>query len=393
LKIQPPLLLLAAIAALPPLAVDMYLPAIPGIADDLATNISTVQNSLSIFLVGFGLGLLFFGPLSDRHGRRPLAFVGLLGFAMASCLIALASSAESFLVFRLLQGFLGSAASVTVPGMIRDCYGKNTAKGMSHVIMIMLLAPLVAPLMGSLLLQLGPWEIIFVLMSLYGLVLCGMAFVRLPETRPLPEPGYQPPSLLGNYRLILSQRIIYPDLLTFMLAAFAFFTYLTSVSFVYITWFGVSETVFGLLFACTASALIVANYINVRLVSRLGSRRMLLGALGCGTLFALLLLGVNMLDLAIGWTVLCYVFIIGSFGIISVNGDSLILVQFPHQASSASAVTGTLRFGSGAMAGPLLAIYYDGTPLPVAWLIAGALSLACGCQWLRYWLSRQATSV
>ncbi len=393
MKIQPPLLLLAAIAALPPLAVDMYLPAIPGIADDLDTSISTVQNSLSIFLVGFGLGLLTFGPLSDRHGRRPLAFVGLVGFAVASFFTAIAESADSFLVFRLLQGFLGSAASVTVPAMIRDCYGKNTAKGMSHVIMIMLLAPLVAPLMGSLLLQLGSWEIIFAAMTVYSLILCVLAFLRLPETRPEPEPTAKPASLLGNYLLILAQRAIYPDLLTFMLAAFAFFTYLTSVSFVYITWFGVSETVFGLLFACTASALILANYINVRLVSRVGSRRMLLGALGCGTVFAVLLFAVNLLDLPIAWTVLCYVFIVGSFGIMSVNGDSLVLVQFPHQASSASAVTGTLRFGSGALAGPLLAVFYNGTPLPVASLIVGALTLACGCQWLRHHLSRQTATL
>src|SRR5690554_3926134 len=142
MNIKPPLLLLAAIAALPPLAIDMYLPAMPGIADDLAAPIATIQTSLSIFLVGFGSGMLVFGPLSDRYGRRPLALFGLCGFALASLALGLSGSAGTFLLLRLLQGFLGSAASVTVPAMIRDCYGANTAKGMSSMTMIMLLAPL-----------------------------------------------------------------------------------------------------------------------------------------------------------------------------------------------------------------------------------------------------------
>src|SRR5690606_38540732 len=191
MTIKPPLLLLAAIAALPPLAVDMYLPAIPGIAASLGTDISTVQNSLSVFLVGFGLGMLVFGPLSDRHGRRPLALFGLCGFGLSSLLLSLSGSAESFLLFRLLQGFLGSAATVTVPGMIRDCYGANTARGMSSMTMIMLLAPLVAPLMGSLLLALDDWRLIFRFLAAYPAVLVLVALWRLPETRPPPGPGAQ----------------------------------------------------------------------------------------------------------------------------------------------------------------------------------------------------------
>src|SRR5690349_205625 len=133
-----PLPLMAAVAALPPLAVDMYLPAIPQIAEDLQTSIGAIQNSLSIFLVGFGLGMLCFGPLSDRHGRRPLALFGLMGFAVSSLLLSLSTTANLFLFFRLTQGFLGSAASVVIPAMIRDSYGKDTAKGMSAVTMIML---------------------------------------------------------------------------------------------------------------------------------------------------------------------------------------------------------------------------------------------------------------
>jgi len=383
LRARLPLPLLAAIAALPPLAVDMYLPAIPQIAADLDADISTVQNSLSIFLVGFGLGMLLFGPLADRHGRRPLALFGLVGFALSSLFLTLSTSATTFLLFRLVQGFLGSAASVTIPAMIRDCYGKDTAKGMSAVTMIMLIAPLLAPLMGSLMLSLGPWQGIFAALTVYPVVLLGLTLWRLPETKPASAPGERR-SMLGNYRIILGNRKIWLDLCSFMLSALAFFTYLTSVSFVYITWYGVSETVFGILFACSAAALIFVNFINVRVVSRFGPRRMMHAGLALGLGFATLLVMVTLGDLGLYWTVACFVCIVGSLGIAAVNADALILIAFPQQASSASAVTGTLRFGCGAMAGPILAWTYTGTPLPVALLLLAALAGAGLLQVLRH---------
>jgi DHA1 family bicyclomycin/chloramphenicol resistance-like MFS transporter len=377
-----PLPLMAAIAALPPLAVDMYLPAIPQIATDLGTEISTVQNSLSIFLVGFGLGMLVFGPYSDRYGRRPLALFGLSGFAVSSLFLTLSTSADAFLLFRLLQGLLGSAATVTIPAMIRDCYGKDTAKGMSAVTMIMLVAPLLAPLMGSLVLSLAPWEGIFAALTLYPLVLLLLTWWRLPETKPAQEHG-QHRGILGNYRIILGKRSIWLDLFSYMLSALAFFTYLTSVSFVYITYYGVSETLFGILFACSAASLIFVNFINVRVVSRFGPRRMMHAGLVLGTGFAVLLLLGTLLESGLPWTVLCFVCIVGSLGISAVNADALILIEFPQQASSASAVTGTLRFGFGALAGPILAWTYTGTPLPVAIVLLLALAGAGLMQLLR----------
>src|SRR5690606_37574237 len=237
MTIRPPLLLLAAIAAFPPLAIDMYLPAIPGIAEDLGAPIGLVQNSLSIFLIGCGLGLAFFAPLSDHSGPPPTALLGVSGFALSSWLLSLSDSGNSFLLLRLLQGFIGSAATVTVPGMIRDCYGRNTARGMSSVTMIMLLAPLVAPLVGSFLLSRGPWPLIFDFLAGYAVLLLLLTLWRLPETRPALAPG-RGLSFLRNYRVILSERRIFLDLATLMLSALAFFTFLTSVSFLYITWHG-----------------------------------------------------------------------------------------------------------------------------------------------------------
>lgn len=360
--------LLASIAALTPLAVDMYLPGIPAIADELNTGISIIQNSLSIFLVGFGLGMLVFGPCADRFGRRPLAIFGLISFALTSYLVSISTSASMFLFVRLLQGFLGSAATVVIPAMIRDCYGKNTAKGMSSVTMIMLLAPLVAPLIGSFLLRFGDWKTIFHFLTAYALVILSISILYLKETRPV-DHDTTPPSFFGNYKIILSKHAIYLDLLCYMLCAFAFFTYLTSASFIYITYFGVSETLFGVLFAGTASALICGNFINIRNVNRFGPRKMMQAAIAASILFSALLCLVSLSDLGLYWTLACFVLIIGSVGIASVNSNALILLEFPNQASSASAVTGTLRFGTGALAGPILVVIYNGSPVPIAIMI------------------------
>lgn len=394
MQYRPPILLLAAIAALPPLAVDMYLPAIPAIAAFLGTDIEVVQLSLSVFLVGFGSGMLLFGPLSDRYGRRPLAIFGLCGFIVTSILISTSTTTGLFLGWRLLQGLLGAAASVTVPAMVRDCYGKDTARGMSTVMTIMLVAPLIAPMLGSLLLKIGPWQLHFQAKAAYAMLLLALTLAILPETRP-PEGDTRRPSLLysffANYRIILTSRRVYFDLLTSLASALAFFTYLTSVSFIYITYFGVAESLFGVLFALSAGALIVVNYLNMRLVSSLGSRRIMITGLCIALTASLALLVFNLAGLGLWFTVVAFTFVVGGLGLSWVNADSLVLMEFPHQASSATAVIGTLRFGTGALAGPLLAWFFNGTPVPASWIVLGSITVALGSQLLRAWIWKVRT--
>jgi DHA1 family bicyclomycin/chloramphenicol resistance-like MFS transporter len=386
-----PLPLMAAIAALPPLAVDMYLPAMPQIATNLGVELSIIQNSLSVFLLGFGLGMLCFGPFSDRYGRRPMALFGLTGFALSSLLLTLSNTATLFLVFRFLQGFLGAAATVNVPAMIRDCYGKDTAKGMSSVMIIMLIAPLVAPLLGSLALMLYSWHGIFAALTVYSAVLILLTWWRLPETRPDLAPSERR-TMFGNYRIILANRRVWLDLCTYILLALTFFTYLTSASFLYITWYGASETEFGILFATTALSLIAVNLVNVRVVTRFGSRRMLRAGLALGTAFTLGLVVIAVAGLGLYWMVTAFFFITGSLGIAWVNADALVVIEFPKQASSASAVIGTLRFGVGSLAGPILAWFYTGTPLPVALMMLVCMGGAALIQFLRALLNRPASS-
>ena len=346
----------------------MYLPAIPGMAESLNAQISTIQNSLSIFLLAFGFGMLFFGPLADKYGRRPLALFGLAGFGLASLGLSLSPTAGAFLFFRFFQGLLGSAAIVVIPAMIRDCFGKDTAKGMSTVTMIMLTAPLIAPLIGSGLLIFSDWRAIFLSLTGYSLVVFLLTLWKLPETLST-ESKTQQRSFLKNYLHIFTTPRIYPFLATFLMSSVTFFTYLISAPFVYITWFGMTELQFAFIFSTTAVSLIVANFINVRHVSRQGPRNMMYFGLASGSLFSLTLLLVTLANLNMFLTAACFFMIIGSLAIISVNAESLILIEVPNQASTASAVTRTLRFSIGALVGPILAVIYTGTPVPIAILM------------------------
>ncbi|MBT6143735.1 multidrug effflux MFS transporter [bacterium] len=389
LKEKLPLPLMASISALPALSIDMYLPAIPGMAESLNAQISTIQNSLSIFLLSFGFGMLFFGPLADKYGRRPLALFGLAGFGLASLGLSLSSTAGEFLFFRFFQGVLGSAATVVIPAIIRDCFGKDTAKGMSTVTMIMLTAPLVAPLIGSVLLIFSDWRAIFLFLTGYSLIVFLLTLWNLPETLST-ESKTQQRSFLKNYLHIFTTPRIYPYLATFLMSSLAFFTYLTSAPFVYITWFGMSEIQFALIFTTTALSLIVANFINVRHVSRQGPRNMMYLGLASGCLFSLMLLLVTLANLNMFLTVACFFMIIGSLGIISVNAESLILIEFPNQASTASAVTRTMRFSTGALVGPILALVYTGTPVPIAILVTIGLCLAALMQLVTFMQAKKS---
>lgn len=359
----------------------------PQIAEDFGTSLNVIQNSLSIFLLGFGLGMLLWGPLADKYGRRPLALFGLTSFGLVSLLITFSNSATVFLALRFVQGLLGSGASVTIPAMIRDCYGKDTARGMSTVQIIMLIAPLVAPVIGSTLLALGPWQSLFAFLTLYPCVLLTIVWRLLPETKPATHASIVH-SPLRNYQLIFGNVRIYWDLFTYVFIALAWFTYITSVSFIYITWFGISETIFGYLFACSAAALIISNLTNRRLVSRMGPRwmqqRSMTGALVC----ALLILTGTVLKMNVAMTVGGFFCLVYCLGITWVNTDALILMEFPHHAGSAAGVIGTTRFGVGAMAGPILAWIYTGTIVPVMAFIFAMIALACGLQAIRHFNTR-----
>lgn len=365
--------LLASIVAIAPLAIDMYLPAMPTIAKDLNTNINTVQNSLSIYLAGYALGMMIFGPTADRIGRRKVVIIGLIGFIIFSVALAFAKTADQFLTLRFFQAMISSGATVVVPGVIRDMYGKHTAKGLSYVSMIMMVAPMIAPAIGTFILHFTGWRSIFIVLAAYAVLILGLVIWKLPNSMPSNKDRNWLAEFATNYKTVFAHKIARFDIFTSMFVSFCFFCYLTAISFIYIEYFKASEQMFSLLFGLNVGSLLITNFINSRLVERFGSPKLLKIGMFLSLFWAIVLFSLVQMDFGLYWIAAAIIFLLSGLSFTATNADALILTKFAQQSGTATAVIGTLRFGSGALAGPLLALLFVGTPSHFAWLVFGSV--------------------
>jgi DHA1 family bicyclomycin/chloramphenicol resistance-like MFS transporter len=372
--------LLASVMALSPLAIDMYLPAMPILADYLATDMPMVQNSLSVYLFGYALGLVLFGPMADSYSRRKMVIFGISGFLLASCLLPFVANIEQFLALRFGQAFVSSAATVVIPGTIREYYQKDTAKGLSYVSMIMMVAPMIAPSIGSVLLLAHSWQMIFYVLSLYSVVVLLLVIKYLPEVVRNSATSDKNMSFLVRYKVVFSNNEARLDIISSMMISLAFFAYITAIPFVYLTVFQVSEFSFSILFGITVVALMTSHFINTRLVVRKGSRKMLAYGLTCAVIASIILLVANYFSLPLVYTAVSILPLMGGISMVAVNSDALVITKFPKSSGTATAVIGTLRFGIGATAGPILAYFYDGSAFPFAVLMFSAVLVVLLCQ-------------
>jgi len=385
--------LLASIVAITPLAIDMYLPAMLVIANDLQTSMPNVQISLSIYLAGYSLGMLFFGPIADQIGRRKLARIGLTLFGISSVALAFTTEIHTFWALRAVQAFTGAAATVVVPGVIRHIYQQNTAKGMSYVSMIMMVAPLVAPSVGSFILGFSVWSSIFLVLAAYSFVILAFVQVHLID---IPIHTNEKKGLalfFDSYKTVLSNKDARADILSSMFVSFGFFCFLTSVPFIYLDLYKVSEQLFGVLFAFNVMALMFGNFLNTRIVPRTGSRKMLYIGLACGFISGLALLTFSLLHLSLYYIVAAIAPLMMSLGVTASNADSLILMKFEKNTGTATAVIGTLRFGSGALVGPLLALMHAKSSVPFSSLMFSAVLLTMLVQLIHYKLDKKNASI
>src|SRR5437660_9508788 len=333
--------LLGGLTAFGPLSIDMYLPALPAIGRDLAASESVIQLTLTACLVGLALGQILAGPLSDRFGRRRPLLVGVAAYVLAALLCATAPAAPVLVGFRLVQGLAGAAGIVIARAIVRDLYvGSAAARYFSRLVLIMGLAPILAPVIGAQVLRFTSWHGIFLTLALVAALLWLGAAVGLPETLPAERRSDGGLSgTLATFRALLADARFIGYALSGGLGFGAMFAYIAGSPFVLQGIYHMSPQTFSLIFGANALGFVITSQVNGSLVSRVPPERLLLGGLITGAIGGLSLLAV----VAIGGLGLAAIVpplfvLVSSIGFVVPNAIALALSRHREAAGTGSAL-------------------------------------------------------
>lgn len=369
--------LLGALTAMGPLAIDMYLPSLPTIGADLRASSSATQSTVAAFLAGMAIGQVVYGPASDRLGRRGPVLVGVGIFIVASVACALAPSVEWLLAGRFVQALGACAGAVVSRAVVRDRFDHTeTARMLSLMMLIMGLAPILAPLLGSLFLLFGGWELNFWFMAAFGAAVGLAAFTRLKESRSeataLQASRENP---FQAYLALLRQRRLLGYALAGALNGATLFTYISGSPGLLMGTYGISAQVFPWLFGLNALGVIGSGQINRLILRRLTPDQVLARASLVALAFATLLALAAATGIGERWTVLPLLFLLlSSYGFMQGNTMAGALSVDPTRAGSTSALLGAASFAAGALAAAVSGAFDDASARPMAFTMLVALA-------------------
>ncbi|GGP21537.1 Bcr/CflA family multidrug efflux MFS transporter [Silvimonas iriomotensis] len=372
------MIILSALMSFSSIATDMYLPALPTLVHDLHTDMGRVALTISTFLTGFSLGQLLWGPISDRIGRRGPIAAGLLLFAVGSVGCAVAADINQLLFWRAVQALGACAGPVLARAMVRDLYAwERSAQILSLLILMMAVAPLAGPLLGGQILKFWSWRAIFGVLAACG-VLALFALKLLPETLPPTRRNRAPlRHTLAEYLQLIRD----PRLLTYALAGGFYYggcyAFIAGTPFAYVDYYHVSPTVFGLLFSVNIVGLMAVNFLNTRLIARMGSERLFqLGAVMVAVAGVVLIFTAKTGFGDVAGLAVPVFFFMAPSGFIVANSVAGALSLFERQAGAASSLIGAVHYGSGVFTAAMLGWFADGTPWPMG-LIVGLAGVGC----------------
>ena len=372
------ILLLGSLTAFGAVTIDLYLPTLPAIARDYGTSAAAVQLTLSTFFVGMALGQLFFGPLSDRIGRRPTILIGCAVYVAASLFCALAPTIEALVAGRFFQALGCCAAMVTCRAIVRDRYDhRDSARIFSLLMLVLAIAPLLAPTVGGWIAAAAGWHAVFYAFVAVGVAISAAVGLRLDESRSAATAqAARGQDVLSAYARLLGHKRLIGYLLVGAANGATLFSYIAASPDLVVNSWGFSESQFGLVFAAIAVGVVGSSQVNRLLLKHRSPDAILalatLGAAAAGVALWL----VALFDAPVP-VVLAAVFVaLSSNGLIAANASAGALNVDPLRAGAISGLMGGINFGMGAAASALAAAMYDGTARPLAANVAVALLVA-----------------
>ncbi|MBM1195883.1 multidrug effflux MFS transporter [Pseudomonas weihenstephanensis] len=388
------ILILGALSAFGPLAIDFYLPGFPAMAQAFATDEKHIQLTLAVYFLGLSIGQLVYGPIADRFGRRLPLLVGVGLFTAASFACAFAPSLEWLIGARFVQALGGCAGMVLSRAIVSDkCDAVGSAKVFSQLMLVMGLAPILAPMLGGLLVNLYGWQAIFIVLTGFSALAALAVALGLPESLPANVPRQPLSGALRQYGRLLKDREFLGHALTGGIAMAGMFAYIAGSPFVFIKLYGVPAEHYGWLFGSNAAGFILVAQINARLLAKRGPAFLLSRMVWVYLAAGLTLLAISSLHTEQLWPLLIPLFIcIASLGCIIPNASACAMSGQGARAGSASAMLGCLQFSVAAAAAWLVGLLHDGSAMPMAMVISlcGVLSVAIAVATRRLYTARIA---
>lgn len=360
--------ILGALMAFTSLSTDIYLPAMPAMAHELNGD---AEYTITGFLVGFAIAQLVWGPISDSLGRKLPLFVGMLIFAIGAVGCAMSYSITQIVSWRVVQAFGACTGPMLARAMIRDLFSRTrSAQMMSTLMIIMAIAPIVGPLLGGQLIRISSWHSIFWLLTVIG-ALMFISLFWLPETLPAEKrTSTSVGNAFKNYLFLLKHGVFMRFTLCVTFYYVAAYAFIAGSPQVYISYYNVDPQHYGWLFALNIAGVMAVSFFNRFLVIRFSLRRLLQIATGIAFLAMAAMAALNMAEPHSMLVIVGMVFIFFSMnGIVAASATAAALDEVPHIAGSASALIGSLQYGSGIVSSLLLAAFNDGTPATMIWIM------------------------
>lgn len=362
-------IILALLVAMSPFAIDTYLSAMPVMAGFFGVKINMIEITLTIYFLGFSAGNFIGGPLSDSFGRKRIALIGIVLYGISAFLITLSNQIYWVWALRFTQAFGGGFATVTAMVFVRDWFeGKQVARLATIISMIMMFAPLLAPVIGSFLLNQWGWQSIFLFLTIFALMLLFIFGVFMPESRAQEHltKKITTQQFIGKYKAFFSHTPAVLMLFTISFAVSGMFTFITGASFVYLDYFKMPLKIFPLLFIGNVALNVILSLLNTILLKYFETRTLLRTGLRIQLVAAFLMLIATLTAAPSFWVIFSLVVVfVGSLGMIFGNGSALILNLMPQIAGSANATIGVTRFVLSFIAGSIPALFPKTSLFPV----------------------------